>query len=390
MRLATRVALAGTLWLQLAAAQIAPAVPANFGDIPEESTAFSTSLSKPGESQAERQPSGVISITGEAVRRWTDCLGNSIKGKLLGLHGATIFLVVEDRLLTCPLAGFSRDDRQYVRSVLKRAGAESLFPGTARLDDEASPRRLTSREWHKQLDDWATAIKSGESGDRQAAEEAWHQLRAVRDHATIEHLETLIKRERNITVRTACVEAIASMGGPEVTRLLVELAVTDRSGPVRAAATWAMCHSEEVQTALVQYAQFIRADRFRDSALMSLQASGLVRPLSSSETPNTDLTTALIESLMIKRSRYVPYYVWSGYDTGWTPTGGGGIYRLFYGRAHGGGVRIDMRLPCKMAHDLLTKYTGEDYGYDQRSWREWQDTRPTIIGSQPDVPGRRD
>jgi hypothetical protein len=371
MSIATRAAIAVTLWLQLAA-QICLPAPESAGDNHEECPAFSPDPSKSGASPVERQPLGVASITGEPVRVWKDCLGNSIKGEFRGLHGATIFLVVEDEWATFPLAGFSHDDRHYVHSVLKEAGIENLFPGAAGLDNEVSAQRLTARQWRKQLDDWATAIHSRESQDHQTAVVAWYQLRAVRDPAALTELEKLIKRERNVTVQTACVEAIASLGGAEVTRLLVELAVADGSGAVRASAIWGLCDTEEVPTALAEHVRFVRSERFRDSALMSLQSSGLLRPLSPSETPNTELTTALIGSLTVKRSRYVPYYVWSGYDTGWTPAGDG-RQRFYRHRGHGGFARIDTQAPCYIARLLLTEYTGEDFGYDKRAWLRWSD-----------------
>ena len=54
---------------------------------------------KPELSRAVRQPSGAVSIPGESPRTWKDCLGNSIEGQLVGLHGATVFLILDGDVL---------------------------------------------------------------------------------------------------------------------------------------------------------------------------------------------------------------------------------------------------------------------------------------------------
>ncbi|MCL4195636.1 MAG: HEAT repeat domain-containing protein [Thermoguttaceae bacterium] len=324
----------------------------------------------PVKHEAVREPSGVIAITGEAVRSWRDCLGNQTEGRLVGLHGATVFLAVEEETLTVALAWLSTSDRQYVRSVLRAGGKANLFPGEADGKDESAALRLTASQWQRQLNQWVKVLNAGPAGDSKAAEEAWNHLRNVRDPKAIAPLATLAARENNTTVRTACVEAIAAIGGADATRLLVKLAATDRSTPVRASATWALCHLDDPATALAEFAQYLRVERFREPALVSLHATGLVRPLNSDEVPNAPLVDALIDTLIVKERRYVPYVVWWGYDTGWTPRG-----RHVHFQASRRLARFQVPVPCEMGRRMLVEYTGQDYGYDRQAWRGWQAKR---------------
>jgi hypothetical protein len=120
-------------------------------------------------SQAVREPSGVVTIPGDPARTWKDCLGNSVEGQFVGLHGATIFLIVDGDVLSAALAGFCREDRDHVRSVLRARGKATAFPGAADPNDPAAALRLTASQWY-----------SGEDyGYDQQAWRKWLAKRAV-------------------------------------------------------------------------------------------------------------------------------------------------------------------------------------------------------------------
>jgi hypothetical protein len=85
------------------------------------------------------------------------------------LHGATIFLIVDGDVLSAALAGFCREDRDHVRSVLRARGKATAFPGAADPNDPAAALRLTASQWY-----------SGEDyGYDQQAWRKWLAKRAV-------------------------------------------------------------------------------------------------------------------------------------------------------------------------------------------------------------------
>jgi hypothetical protein len=330
--------------------------------------------------QFEREAAGLIRIDGESARSWTDCFGSSVEAKLVGVHGATILLMVDGNVFHDALAGLSDDDLNYITSALERRGRKALLPGSDGMRDIAG-LRLSASEWIAQLDDWAKTIRTHENRDSKTAEHAWNRLRSVRDPTTISHLKVLIAREKSSdAVRTACVEAIAAIGGPEATSLLVELAATDESALVRSSAIWALRNTSNASTALAEFSERIRAGRFRKQALVSLKATRLVGQPYSTEARDARLTDALIGNLVMKETIHVPYVLWWAYDSGWrgfSKGGSGGLRarRHQHFRWSQKIALIERPVPSQIVHDMLVKYTGVDYGYDLQAWRNWQRER---------------
>jgi hypothetical protein len=153
----------------------------------------------------------------------------------------------------------------------------------------------------------------------------------------------------------------------------VKIAVTDRNGSVRAAATWALSTLQNPPGAVAEYITFLRAEASREPALLSLQATGLVRPPQPSEAADRQLIDTLIGILILQDTRYVPYRVWQGYDTGWIPHFlGNGKHRHAHYSSKRMWAKFDVPVPCDLARQLLVAYTGQDFGYDRQAWRNWQ------------------
>jgi hypothetical protein len=318
---------------------------------------------------------GSIAIKGEAARIWTDCYGNSVTAQLVGLHGATVLLMVDDTVFGATLAGLTDGDRNYVTSALEAKGLGGYLPGTSGMPS-IGELRMPASQWAVQLDDWAKAIRVNEKKDQRTAEDAWNHLRSVRDPAAIDHLTRLIARESRDAIRTASVEALAAIGGPKTTSLLVQLAATDESDAVTASAIWALRSTSYPRLALAEFPKYMRAGRQRTQAIVSLKATGLVRQGYINSDRAEPLTDALISNLVIKEVDRVPYTVWCMYDSGgnvW-PKGNGGFraHRARHFHASTKVAHVKKLVPRQDAYEMLVEYTGVDHGYDIRAWRRWQ------------------
>jgi hypothetical protein len=332
----------------------------------------------PATTEIDRAPSGALRIAGERSRVWKDAFGNSIQGRMLGISGATIFLVVEDEPVACPLAVFSVGDREYVRSVLRSCGHADLFPGVSDPDDEAAKLVLTKQQWQKRLEQWSNAVIAAQRNPGEAEASRKH-LRNVRDPNALDPLRSLVASGKNDAVRTACVEAIAGIGGPEAVRILVTVATTDRSAEVRASGLWALCNLKDPQPALSEFAKYVSVRRFRDAALVSLCGSGILRPLGRYDPP-PQIVETLIDVLVVQQPVAVPYYVWSGYYI----RHGSGYSAGFTGP----GVRTKwfrVPVPCEIARKMLVQQSGQDYGYDREAWRRWYEEQKANAAARESV-----
>ena len=317
----------------------------------------------------------------EPARTWNDVFGNSIEGRFLGLIAATVILEVENQPVACPLVGLNADDRDYVRSWLEARGQRQLFPGATNPEDEAAPLRMPPSRWRTQLKQWGKAVRAKGPGRKpETAEAARNHIRNICDPNALEPLRETLTRDADDAVRTACIEALARIGGCDAAPTLVQLACTDRSGLVRAAAAWALAHAKPVERALPEFAKYLRVDRYRGAALLSLRATGLLQPLSTDDVPDPALTEALIDTIVVSQSVKVPVQYW--YDTGWQPrmSPGPGLHR----HRSGGVLWVPFKVPVPsaLALKMLIDYTGHDYGYDQHAWREWYEhKRPDEDGN---------
>lgn len=316
-------------------------------------------------------PTGIIEIQGEESRKWTDPFGGSVNAEMIGLSGALIGLEVEGEPMAYPLAGVSPVDREYVRRVLESRGQSRLYPGTTDPQDEAATMRLTPREWEEKLSSWtATAMKTRTAEGLSSVRE---HIRNVCDPAALSALTTLIRRNLPDAIRTAMVEAIGHVGGDEATKALVGLAATDSSGAVRASAAWALCDSGSNQVAMEVFAKELRKRETREIALMSLAMTGIADRSDSDSEMEDALWESLIDMLVVKQPVTVPYYVWQSWGYAYASPGGGHSHFHFHSRRIW--KTFFVPVPCELAHRILVKKSGHDYGYDRNAWRQWYHER---------------
>jgi hypothetical protein len=252
--------------------------------------------------------------------------------------------------------------------------------------------KLSSSSWRRQLGQWAKAVSDNSPEEAAQAKTAWNHMRAIRDPQALKGLSRLATRATNELVRMACVEGVASIGSKEAIQVLVEISVTDRSGLVRAVATWSVSQVDAPPTVLEEYVTYLRAPKFREMALLNLHATGLVHPSGQNDVPNMELVDALIEMLVVKQTRYVPYTEWSyTRDGNWfksipksliIPGAPGistnpahGIYPKWRFRTSRRIARIEVPVPGELSRKLLYQYTGQDFGYNRQAWGKWKQSQ---------------
>jgi hypothetical protein len=144
----------------------------------------------------------------------------------------------------------------------------------------------------------------------------------------------------------------------------------------------------DLGTAAELYARALRNGQHRQYALDAIEKAGLVSTVPPSELPNPALVTALIDSLWVTETQlvewefcfdhYGPHHARLPYGS----TSGGPGYGLTFGR---GTVPMRELVKVPKVHEIVLRYTNEDYGYDQDAWRRWYKTRQRDVGVR-DVP----
>jgi hypothetical protein len=228
-----------------------------------------------------------------------------------------------------------------------------------------SQMQLTGPEWNRQIQQWAKEIDSfAESPD--AATNAWHKLRSVRDESAVERLEKHIARERSSTTAKACVEAIAGIGGPQASIALVRLAVSDERSQVRASALWGLREKGDSPTALLEIARLLRVPATRNNAYFCLRTTCLLRPLQAGERPHKEVLNSLIQLLTLTSADWVPVFLWQHRRLSATRWAGRSTWRQ---------IPIFSESPNADALQTLQDYTHQNFGYNRRAWREWSDAQ---------------
>jgi hypothetical protein len=146
---------------------------------------------------------------------------------------------------------------------------------------------------------------------------------------------------------------------------------------VRASAAWALCHSEESEKVLDEFARVLRKKQSRDAALMGLAMTDIMSHSDSVSESGDAVLDTLIDILVVKQPIKVPYYVWSssGYAHAKPKALGGGFHAHFHARIERQKRTFFVPIPCELARKILVKTSGHDYGYDRQAWRRWYDER---------------
>jgi hypothetical protein len=227
--------------------------------------------------------------------------------------------------------------------------------------EPAPPSARPTGEWRSTITAWRREVLARSEPGYQFSADDLRPLLAIRDRKAVPALLALLKTERERRVRTAYMEALATIGGKSALDALVRLSLDDSYGYQRLAAGL-ISRMPNRDEAIPEYAKALAIDRTRGPALDALRRCGLTEPLPYGQPPDPVLTKALIDSLVVKQVQTVPafrYREWYG------------VRGLDYGTYRRGYVPVEGIACNDPARTVLKNYTGQDFGYDQDAWTEW-------------------
>jgi hypothetical protein len=295
-------------------------------------------------------------------------------GRLVGLHGATVILTNDDEVWSLPLVSLTVEHREYVRAQLAAQGYGEAFPDVAGSKDAAATMRMSPADWSKQLKQWVDGASDNSPDKATAAQAARNSLRAIQDPQAVRALTKCANVGTDDSVRAACVEGLTSIGTAEAIQVLVKISVSDRSGFVRQAATWGTSQVKDQATVLHEYGNYLRLAKFREAALLGLFVVSSTRKESTAVEQNRELIESLIDILVITQSVRVGVQTWYYYDTGWVREITGGLHRHAESGMCCWVVPHKISVPCELARQLLARITQQDFGFEQRAWRQWNNS----------------
>jgi hypothetical protein len=251
-------------------------------------------------------------------------------------------------------------------------------PGQAGQAKESSPLEArSSGEWRKFLVQWRQHAVAAVPARYPLAAEHRASIARVRDGQAVPALVALLKQERDLRIRAAYFEILGRIDTAPAVQALVTASLGDETGWLRQLAAEQMEKMSNRDAATEPYARAVRNGRFRERALEALNRSGLTSPRSSSELPNPTLIAALIDAIWVPQIEWVQgefYFEGAQRNPSIEPPND---HFWAYRR---GMVPVEKLVKNPVAHETLRRYSGEDYEYDQVTWRAWYGTRRRATG----------
>lgn len=238
-------------------------------------------------------------------------------------------------------------------------------PQEIRLMKQRRETDLAEKDWAQKIKRWRDWL----STDRAA--EARRELLSIDDPYAVEALARNFEDEPAPAVRLLYVEALAKIGTPEAVKTLAARSLED---PVDEVRLTCLDHLERIPSPEVA-AFYVGKLRAKDNRLVNLAAMALGRL----KEPST--VGPLIDALVTEHKYKIVKAGGSGsMSTTFSSTGGGGM-------SMGGGPKIITRqLRNQAALDALVAITGQNFYFDERTWKHWL----SMQRGRPSIDARRD
>ncbi len=246
---------------------------------------------------------------------------------------------------------------------------EPAVEAGAKADPAAKAQWLAKfREWRK----WMVAETPVEGQTRDDARAA---MGAIDDPAAIPVILSLLKGEKYSQFRRALIRPLINLGGEDAVAMLVKLSVEDDNAVLRQEAAEGLAGKPELPQHLEKYIQYLHKPQSSTAAAQALRWTKLATRQSESDPLDPKLTKALIDGLVQKVKKRVPY--WVAVDTGWIPhTGTGSGFGNFRHREYAEGwVVVSVPEPNAEVKKTLSEYSSQNHEYDQPKWRKEVETK---------------
>ncbi len=250
------------------------------------------------------------------------------------------------------------------------------------LLQKSQAQRDAEREWTSRIRQWNVWLYSG---NPQRAQEALASLKNLNDPEAIQGLITVLRNHPDANARVLMIEALAAIGTADAIPHLATQAVFDSSADVRYQALMAIPEDQYLPAA-ERVAFYLRN---ADNTIVRRAAFAL-QTLGGDDTID-DLINALVtqHTVTIQVPAPQPFTLNMNTQTGQFANPGEGmlpadielLYRagqLPYGYQVASAPTVKMR-PVKVRVNTsneevlaaLQKLTGQNFGYDERTWRLW-------------------
>ncbi len=273
---------------------------------------------------------------------------------------------------------------------LVRDKGRYVTPQQKRLAEKRRERDQKRREWMKQM---AEAKRLATSGNQVAREGVKQLLRSVEDPIALDAVLRYFIRDERPWIRELGCLALGQIADPRAGQRLVELVLEDESEQVRWAAIDALKERDDPAAVrkLIGSLRSSRNDvvRWAALALAELEARsavpGLIDALVTDhwvvvQRPGLSAGAGgMIGGLPVTTSAA------AGKDGTLTLQGPAGLAPIVaYPTGTGGGfstggrsaLRVRVRNPEVL--EALKKLTGEDFGYDEKAWKQWYKRRGVL------------
>lgn len=254
------------------------------------------------------------------------------------------------------------------------------------LLEKSDAERTAEREWFSKVLAWVRWAGGTNERQRQQGVAA---LQEIRDPAAVAALTTHMAEHESAAVRSLFVQVLGNIPGPRSARPLAERSLFDSNALVRKAALDALRPDQYPAAVNVYLAGLLN----NDNAVVNRAAAALAR------VGDPRVAPALFEALVTTHryevqvpvpqamvlglpngggtlvdpqvlSQYLPPDVEAALRTGQYPFGvivlpPAGVPQKF--RI----VRVQAQIPNTEVRAALVKLTGQDFGYDERTWKLW-------------------
>ena len=258
------------------------------------------------------------------------------------------------------------EPREKLLQEREQRAEELLEEEAEQLQDGGVPETRSTPEWRKYITAWRRDVLAGYAPGYQFSDEAKQPLLGIRDPKAVPAIIALLKTERERRIQTAYMEALAKIGGKAALDTLVRLSLDDRYSYRRHAAQF-IAQMPNRREAIPGYAKGLKGESTRDAALDALRISGLTEPVTANEILDPILTMSLIDALLVEQTWKVPIATYRE----WSKIRGMDRYRSFRTEL----IPVKGMVPNEQARTVLREYTGQDFGYDEDTWKRWYVSR---------------
>ncbi len=253
----------------------------------------------------------------------------------------------------------TRDEIMAARG-LQKYGGDFRTPQDIALRKRTEKREQAEADWFRKIRRWVSWL------DDRRAEEAVERIANVKDPYAAIAIVKLLDREENPRVRDLLTATLAELKHPVATTTLVNFSILEPDREVRL----------QCLEYLMQYHQpislrpFVKALGDRDNEIVNRAAEALHRL----ENPRaiSPLIDALVTTHKFKNSNAPIGNMGASFSPqgGGPGGGGGGGGGLNMGGNKNKFIKRDLR-NLKVRQALVDLSGGQDYEYDERSWRRW-------------------